>query len=105
MNFIGDNLDGLPTDNSEPTPSELAVMDKIFKKKKEDIKKPKTLEDKCNKNSLLLVLAGGLISAILALPFFNKLVEMCGGKNFVIKLIANFIVFIILFFLVQKQIS
>ena len=105
----GDLISSLPTDDSNPTSSELSIMDKIFKKKKK-VKKTENDEiskergDSKEKNSIILpTLIGGVISALLALPFFNKLLQMCGVDNMIINIIAHFVVFTLLYFLVLKS--
>jgi len=99
----GDLIESLPIDDSNPTQSEIAIMDKIFKKKKKAVVEKQTTDTKGDKkNNIIPVLIGGVISALLSLPFFSKLLKSCGVDNLIITIIAHFIAFVLIYFLVLK---
>ena len=96
----GDLLSSLPTDNSNPTPSELIVLDKIFKRRSRENSENNS-KKKCNNS--FTVLLGGLLSAILSLPFIRNLLEKCGCNNTLAISAVHFIVFCIILFLIINQ--
>jgi len=99
----GDLINELPTDNSSATPSELAVLDKIFKKKNNGkVSKEKNDKDekKC-RNIYIVTIIGGIIAGLLSLPFINKIIKSF-SDSMSVTIITHFVLFCLLFFMTNN---
>lgn len=95
----GDKISALPTnDNEKIKEDDQYLLDILLEDKKEQIKEVKKISF-VFKDAIL----GGILFLLLSHSFFDNIVRMSGCKSELTILILKFVIFVILYFILQNK--
>jgi hypothetical protein len=95
----GDNINSLPINDNEKLPEhDEQLLDILLEDKKQQVKDVKKVS-MVFKESIL----AGLLFLVLSHPLFDKLIRNCGCTSEVTVLLMKFVVFVIIFFILQNK--
>lgn len=95
----GDKISALPTnDNEKIKDDDQYLLDILLEDKKEQIKEVKKISF-VFKDAIL----GGILFLLLSHSFFDNIVRMSGCKSELTILILKFVIFVVLYFILQNK--
>lgn len=93
---MGDEIRELPTDDRRTSKTDLEMIDSLFKNKEKVNNFAKQFKD---------AFIGAILFLVLASPYLDKMIKSCGCHNDVAIWGIKFVLFLAIFFILQKKLT